>query len=41
MEVIKMTLVNIKDNLEEQAQDWKENWSVLVNIDSQKLLLLK
>ena len=29
-----MILVNIKGNLKEQAQDWKDNWSVLVNADS-------
>ena len=33
-----MMLINIKDNLKEQAQDWRENWSVSVKADSQKLL---
>ena len=38
MEAIKITLVNIKGNFKEQAQDWKDNWSVLVNMDNQKSL---
>ena len=41
MEIIKMMLVDIKGNLKEQAQNWRNNWSVLVNTDSQKLLPLK
>ena len=41
MEIIKIILIDIKGNLEEQAQNWRENWSVTVNTDSQKLLLLK
>ena len=41
MEAMKMTLVNIKSNLKEQAQDWQNNWSMLVNTDSQRLLSLK
>ena len=36
-----MILINIKDNLEEQVQNWRDNWNVLVNADSQKLLPLK
>ena len=40
MKAIKITLINIKSNLKEQAQDWRDNWSVLVNTNSQKLLLL-
>ena len=36
-----MILVDIKGNFEEQAQDWRDNWSVLVNADSQKLLPLR
>ena len=38
MEAIKMTLINIKENLKKQAIDQKNNWQVLVNADSQKLL---
>ena len=34
MEAIKMMLINIKDNFKEQAQNWRENWSVLVNVNS-------
>ena len=34
METMKIILVNIKGNLEEQAQDWRNNWSVLVNVDN-------
>ena len=41
IKIIKMTLVDIKDNLKEQAQDWRENQSVLIKTDSQKLLPLK
>ena len=41
IEAIKMTLVNIKDNFKEQTQNWRNNWSVSVNADSQKLLPLK
>jgi len=41
MKAIKITLINIKSNLKEQAQDWRDNWSVLVNTNSQKLLLLE
>ena len=41
MEIIKKALVNIKDNLKKQAQNWRNNWSVSVNVDSQKLLPLK
>ena len=33
-----MTLINIKGNLEKQAKNWRNNWQVLVNVDSQKLL---
>ena len=40
IETIKQILVNIKDNLEKQAQNWRENWSVSVLVDSQKMLLL-
>ena len=40
MKTIKKILVDIKDNFEEQAQNWKDNWNVLVNTDSQKLLPL-
>ena len=38
MEAIKMILVDIKKNLEEQAIDWRDNQQVLVNVDNQKLL---
>ena len=38
IETIKMMLVNIKSNFKKQAQDWRNNWSVLINMDSQKLL---
>jgi len=41
MEAIKITLVDIKSNLKEQAQNCKDNWSVLVKMDSQKSLPLK
>jgi len=41
MEAIKATLVNIKGNLEKQANDWRDNWEFTVNTDSQKLLLQK
>ena len=41
MEVIKIILVDTKDNLKEQAQNWRDNWSMSVNVDSKKLLLLK
>ena len=41
MEAIKAILVNIKGNLEKQADDWRDNWEFTVNIDSQKLLLQK
>jgi len=34
-------LVNIKGNLEKQAQDWRDNWVITVPVDSQKMLLLK
>ena len=33
-------LVDIKSNLEKQAQNWRENWSVSVPVDSQKMLPL-
>jgi len=33
-------LVDVKGNLEKQAQDWKENWSVSVLADGQKTVLL-
>ena len=38
MEAIKIILVDIKSNFKEQAQDWKDNQSVSVNMDSQKSL---
>jgi len=38
MEAIKITLVNIKENLEKQTDNWKDNWEFIVNADSQKLL---
>ena len=41
IKAIKMILINTKENLEEQAQDWRDNWSVLVNANNQKLLPLK
>ena len=41
IETIKMILVNIKSNFKKQAQNWRENWSVLVNTDNQKSLPLK
>jgi len=41
IKAIKATLVNIKENLEKQADDWRDNWEFTVNIDSQKLLLQK
>jgi len=41
IKAIKITLINIKDNFEKQAQNWRNNWSILVNTDSQKLLPLK
>jgi len=39
IKAIKATLVNIKGNLEKQADDWRDNWEFTVNTDSQKLLL--
>ena len=36
-----MILVNIKSNFKEQAQDWRDNWNILVNTNSQKSLLQK
>ena len=39
IEAIKAILVNIKGNLEKQADDWRDNWEFTVNTDSQKLLL--
>ena len=36
-----MTLVDIKNNFKKQAQNWRENWNILVKVDSQKLLPLK
>ena len=33
-------MVDIKGNLKKQAQDWRENWSVSVPVDGQKVLLL-
>jgi len=41
MEAIKATLVNIKRNLEKQADNWRDNWEFTVNVDSQKLLSQK
>ena len=41
MKAIKQALVNIKDNLKRQAQNWKKNWSVLVPVNNQKTLLLE
>jgi len=45
METIKAILVNIKGNLEKQADNWRDNWrdnwEFTVNADSQKLLLQK
>ena len=41
IETIKQILVDIKGNLEKQAQNQRENWSVLVPVDSQKTLPLK
>jgi len=38
METIKAILVNIKRNLEKQADDWRNNWKFTVNTDSQKSL---
>ena len=38
METIKVILVNIKRNLEKQANNWRDNWEFIVNADSQKLL---
>ena len=38
METIKMTLVNIKGKFKEQAVNWKDNWHILINVNSQKLL---
>ena len=34
MEAIKAILVNIKGNLEKQADDWRDNWEFTVNADS-------
>ena len=34
-------MVNTKDNLEKQAQDWRENWIITVPADSQKSLPIK
>jgi len=39
METIKAILVNIKGNLEKQANNWRDNWEFTVNVDSQKSLL--
>ena len=39
MKAIKAILANIKENLEKQADDWRDNWEFIVNMDSQKLLL--
>ena len=39
MEIIKAILVNIKGNLKKQADDWRDNWEFIVNVDNQKLLL--
>jgi len=38
MEAIKAILVNIKGNLKKQADNWRDNWKFIVNVDSQKLL---
>jgi len=38
METIKAILVNIKGNLEKQADNWKDNWEFTVNADNQKSL---
>jgi len=38
MEAIKAILVNIKGNLEKQADNWRDNWEFIVNADSQKSL---
>jgi len=34
-------LVDIKGNLKKQTQNWRENWSMSVPADSQKMLSLK
>ena len=35
---MKLILINIKGNLKAQAVNWRNNWQVLVNVDSQKSL---
>ena len=39
MKAIKAILVNIKGNLKKQADDWRDIWEFIVNVDSQKSLL--
>ena len=34
IKAIKIILVDIKDNFKEQAQNWRDNWNVLVKADS-------
>jgi len=38
IKTIKAILVNIKGNLEKQANNWRDNWKFTVNTDSQKSL---
>jgi len=41
MKTIKATLINIKGNFKKQADDWRDNWEFIINVNSQKLLLQK